>query len=458
MKIKPILLGAVILLAVFVRFYKLDTSSHFMSDESRDLVNIHQIFVEHKITLVGPISDDRSHVFSSLTYYMLLPFAVLFNFDPLGTVTGAAVWGCLTWLVMIIFIHRKFPRFTIPAAILGAVWFPLVQTSRWPWNPNLMIFWIFCGLLLADSPKKPLKILSGLMFGMAIHHHYLAIVPAGLMVIWKRDWKLALGIALAVLPFIIFDLRHPPGIFILRSFDYNRGILESNIPALAAKLPAVFGHFAGYVFGTNLFAGAGLLTVFLLAVWDLVRKSAGRVWLFLWLIPLVTLIFYSWQPHYSLPAIPFLLTWVFVPRPGWGNKLARLNLLLLITGSLLILSGQFSQPDWQGNLQLLRGGTKIIREQITVQKLKNPNLAVIGSPDIYPDGKKYRGLLLVDNIRVKPVEEYETSDNLFVITVSGENSLRKDPALEMTFFRKGPVAGSWKIPGTDWKVIQFNRY
>ena len=66
-------LGIVLILAaaLMVRVYRLEESSHFLSDESRDLVNMHQIWVEKKLTLAGPISDDGSHMFSSLTYYLL---------------------------------------------------------------------------------------------------------------------------------------------------------------------------------------------------------------------------------------------------------------------------------------------------------------------------------------------------------------------------------------------------
>jgi hypothetical protein len=133
-------------------------------------------------------------------------------------------------------------------------------------------------------------------------------------------------------------------------------------------------------------------------------------------------------------------------------------IILLIIGSGVNLHLHFEQPDWAGNLKILRGGAEIIGRQITSQNLKNPNLAVLSSPDIYPSGKKYRDVLLVANIRVKPYEEYETSDNLFVVTEVNEATLRKDPAAEMAYFRNGPVAGVWEIPNTGWRVIQFNRY
>lgn len=450
MKIKLLFL-VIIIVAVWARLWKLETSTHFLSDESRDLVNIHQIWVEKKLTLVGPISDDRSHVFSSLTYYMLLPFAVLFNFDPLGTVTGAAVWGLIVW-GLVVLTSRKFNRKeAVRVALLAAIWSPLVTTSRWPWNPNLLLFWLFLGINLSG-------VFAGLAFGLAVHHHYLALVPAVLIIIKKKDWKVAAGVILALLPFAIFDLRHPPGIFITRMIDYNRGVAGISPLILIHKLPAIFNYFVSFIFGPKIVAAFGALAVVALALWDMVKKTAARGWLAIWTVSLLPLVLYSQQFQYLLPAIPFMVMWLITVRNSWGERLAKLITLLLITGSVLTLPMQFTQPDWQGNLKILRGAAKIIGGQITSQNLKNPNLAVLGSPDIYPDGKKYRDLLLVSNIRVKPYEEYAISDNLFVITMSDEMTLRRDPALEMMYFRSGPVAGVWQIPETKWKVIQFNRY
>jgi hypothetical protein len=419
---------------------------------------MHQIFVEKKLTLVGPISDDRSHVFSSLTYYMLLPFAALYNFDPLGSVTGAAVWGVLTWAVMMIFVKRKFPKFLVLTGILGAIWFPLVQTARWPWNPNLIIFWIFLGLILSDYKKWWIRFLAGFSFGLAIHHHYLAIVPAILMVVKKRDLFMFLGTLAAIMPFVIFDLRHPPGLFIFRMIAYNQGTMNTNVPQLIKNIPALFSFFSNYIFQLQPLAMLGTAAIILLAFSDLIKKSSARGWLLIWVITLVPLLMYSLQSQYLLPVLPFFVIWILADRTGLSRKLAKGIICLLIIGSVIGLPPLYNVPDWQGNLKLVRGVTDIIGGQIVKNKMVNPNLAVLSSPDIYTNGKKYRDMLLIRNIRVKAYEEYETSDNLFVITTGTPDELRKDPALEMLFFRKGPVAGVWNVPGSNWKVVQFNKY
>ena len=65
---------------IFTRFYNLEHTARFTEDESGFLVRVHQIFVERKITLVGQVNETGTKVFSSLSVYMLLPFAVLGKF------------------------------------------------------------------------------------------------------------------------------------------------------------------------------------------------------------------------------------------------------------------------------------------------------------------------------------------------------------------------------------------
>jgi hypothetical protein len=448
----------IFLLTIFVRFYLLDVSTHFLSDESRDLVNIHQIFVEKKITLVGPVSDDRSHVYSSLTYYMLLPFAAFFDFDPFGTVAGAAVWGIIVWAILVAIAYKLNKRNLLFIALAAAVWFPLVQTSRWPWNPNLMLFWLAMGIFMSSYKHPLLRISAGLCMGLSVHHHYLALVPMVLMIIKQKDMLYLAGAVSAFLPFVLFDLRHPPGIFITRMIDYNKSQMGTNPIDLFIKLPQVIKYFLEYVFQEKIVFYIGGITAAALALWDFVKRSYGRPWFLISILTLFPLSMYSQQFHYLLPAIPFFAMWIIAPRTGLGAMLSKSMIILIFIGSVLSLPIHWSQADWEGNLKILRGATQIIGQEVREKKMINANMAVLSSPDIYPLGKRYRDVLLVNDIRLKTYEEFELSDNLFVVTKGSVADLRKDPAMELIYFRNGPVAGVWEIPESNWRVIQLNRY
>lgn len=134
-------------LLIFTRFYNLDTTARFIWDESSDLVKMHQYFLERKVTLIGPISEDGTKIFGSLTYYMLIPFAAWGNFDPVSPAMGAAFWGCITALLLIYLAYIVNKKFLIPIVLLSLGWSPLLETSRWAWNPNFIPFWIILGII-----------------------------------------------------------------------------------------------------------------------------------------------------------------------------------------------------------------------------------------------------------------------------------------------------------------------
>ena len=93
---KLLIFSAFIFLIFFTRLYNLDGTARFTRDESSDLARMHEYYQNKQISLVGPISSEGDKVFSSLSYYMILPFAVLFNFTPVSPVYGMAFLGILT--------------------------------------------------------------------------------------------------------------------------------------------------------------------------------------------------------------------------------------------------------------------------------------------------------------------------------------------------------------------------
>lgn len=448
----------IVFLAFFVRLYRIETNSHFLRDESRDLLNIHRIYENKKITLVGPISDNESHVFSSLTYYLYLPIAIMLNFSVKSTVIGAIFWGIITFLSLWFLAIKINSKLFIWAGILGAVFWPLVETSRWPWNPNFLVFWLTLSLIFQLDKKKISQFLSGIMSGFSLHHHFLSIMAIFLIWIKKRKLLFLLGLFLVFLPFIIFDLRHPPGLFLSKFLSYNKGV----------GLPSIIGIYHKYVDGIiitwNYFFGKSFFSYILSVIFffvlanDIKEKNKNLYWLGASFISLGVFIFYSEQTHYVLPIIPFFWLWIFGERKKKGDKLIKIFILGATIISLSIFWQKVNVNTCRGNLKLIQGASNIIEREIKKQELVNANVVVLQIPDELCETKIYRNILEVKNISIKRVEEYNVSDNLFVITQSDEKTLKKDPAYEIDNFRNGIVVGEWEIEETDYKVFQFNKY
>ena len=151
---------------IFTRFYNLSGTARFTQDESSDLARMHEYYQNKQISLVGPISSDRSKVFSSLGYYMLMPFTVAFDFIPVSPVYGMAFLGVLTAVFMLLISRSIDKKKTILVGVLITIWFPLVLVSRWAWNPHFVIFWASLALLTYQYRKR-IGSLAYLIMGVA---------------------------------------------------------------------------------------------------------------------------------------------------------------------------------------------------------------------------------------------------------------------------------------------------
>lgn len=116
-------------ITVFIRFFNLNITARFTRDESSDLVSIKRIIDQKDITLIGPIAEGNTGIFSSLTYYISLPFAMFSNNNPLGPVWAAAFYGSLTVLLIWLFFKKEKIKW-LPIFLLPVVISPYVEISR----------------------------------------------------------------------------------------------------------------------------------------------------------------------------------------------------------------------------------------------------------------------------------------------------------------------------------------
>lgn len=467
---KIVLYGLILylILLIFSRFYNLEYTARFTEDESGFLVRVHGIYVARQITLVGQISELGTKVFSSLSVYLLMPFAILGKFDPVSTFYGAAFFGVMTSLAMLYLTYKLNKHLLILASVLTLIWFPLVQTGRWAWNPNFIPLWITLALICYLYKKPMFYFLAGIFLGLSVHQHYYAIFASLIFILiicvealtqkqFKKIILVNLGFALLILPFIIFDLRHPPGIFILGAAKQAQSV------SISLSLTNFF-NYTGSVF--NYYAqssGLSLLLVLItlaLIAKDLVNKEKSLFFLVpaIFQILMISLIG-SYYFHYFFAIIPFFYTYLIFPRKGTGRKLSILALVILIIGSLPKIYPHLTITPVEPDLTTVKKLSSIIHDEILDKKLQNVNLAVLASPDHTTHARKYRDLLLVpDNINVMTRDNYFTNDVLFVISTSNEQGLRKDPAAEMDRFRNGVVKEKWQIENSPWRLYLFAKY
>lgn len=465
---KAIIPLLVFLLLVITRFYNLDHTARFIWDESSDLVKMHQYFVEKKISLIGPISEEGNKVFSSLIYYLLLPFAVIGKFDPVSTAYGAAFWGVITSLLTILLIKKKNPKLLPYAVFLALCWSPLVITGRWAWNPNLIPLWIILSLLFFISRPVPL-FLSGLFLGLSFHQHYLAlfsIIPYAFIVslkfIKQKNYLYLLsfssGLILAFLPFVLFDITHPPGLFLTRVLFFNNTHTSLNLLTFLFTFFDSIKIFFTYI-SANLIVPAIIVFTLslLLFTLDLRRHRLHITYLLPCLLQIICLVFIkNIYDYYFLPSLIFFLLWLIVPRINFGSIIAKVILIIIIISSLINLPHLLTHQDWSSDISSTRKITNIIATDISKFSTLKNNIAVLASPDPNTYGRRYRDLLLIKNIRLEPKENYSNLSILYVVSTSSPGLLISNNEAEINTFN-GKMTRSWSVKDSDWKIYRFEK-
>ena len=469
---KKILLFLFLSVLIFTRFYNVENTARFTRDESYDIVKLHQYWIEKKVTLVGAIDYTGSIVYSSFFYYTIMPFAVIGNFEPQSTVYGVAFYGIITAIIILLITSKVNKKYLFWAAILSIVWFPLVQSSRWSWNPHVVPLWMSLGILSYFKKKNIFLFLSGVFFGLAFHIHYISFISTAtflalvtLINLWKRKyWQASLpilGFVLLIIPYAIFDLRHPPGLFFT-------GYLKRNLVSQGAsnELTNFFTSFitniqnsSFYLTQSQILSKLTLVLLTALVYLDFRKKAYSN---FIYFLPAITqTMIISFLPsfgnRYFLPSLIFLFIYLILPRKNFGRIAAKGVILVFILGGFLSIKSVLTKPILEPGPRVIADATNHIKDIVSQNELKNINVAVLASPDPDPIGLTYRDILLTKDVEVLPASQYSLTDNLFVMTTSDEEDVRKDAANIMDRFRKGKLSSEYDINKSKWRVYLFER-
>ncbi|PIP74646.1 MAG: hypothetical protein CO028_04095 [Candidatus Levybacteria bacterium CG_4_9_14_0_2_um_filter_35_21] len=470
-----VLFVSFLLVVVFTRFYNLAGTARFTQDESSDLARMNEYYQNKQISLVGPISSDRSKVFSSLGYYMLMPFTVAFNFTPVSPVYGMAFLGTLTAVFMLFIARSVNKRKTILAGTLIMIWFPLVLVSRWAWNPHFVIFWASFALLIYQYRARIgswAYLLIGLFFGFMFHHHYVALLTTAPFLLFisipllkKKEFKpvilLALGYLLPHLIFLLFDLKNPPGLFFGRYLTGgNTPHIETELTLLAAwnnlarNISVYLGAFIENSFLKTLF-GFSMLSLIILEL----KKNFYRT--ITWVIPSTAIIFGGiflddFQIRYIFSSTAFVFVWLLFSRKEKRSKfLANFCILVLILGSLLSIKSQLTFSEVTPNMGIFTKASQIIIDTVAEHKLNNSNVAALSSSDDAPLAERYRDYVRMKHTGLRAESEYDVSEHLFVISTANDEILRADKSYAMVAFKDKVLRGVFDIEDTEWKVFWY---
>ncbi len=386
------LLVITVVLATFLRFFKLENYMTFLGDEGRDAIVVKNILTYKHFPLVGPPTSIGNIYLGPLYYYMMAIPMAIFWLNPVAAAGMNALIGVLT-VVLIYYLGKIwFGRVAaLTASFLYAISPVTIIYSRSSWNPNPAPLFALLGIFGVYKAHKSANfawfILTGGAVAAALQMHYLALILIPIFgVLWILETflyskgrtvkNLWLGTVLGILSFLLvmsplvwFDLRHN---FLnyraISELFQNKQAIELNVFLTALKSIPIFANklIGRYIAGENTLLIYIVSLLIILPVGLLIKNFKKTVsWplatLSVWLlIGMLGLSFYQ-QPIYDHylgfvnPAPFLLLGWtiqllVNFKKPFLGIIL-KLALVLLLA-VLIIVNLEKNPLNSQANNQL----------------------------------------------------------------------------------------------------------
>lgn len=474
-KLELIFVILVLLLASFLRFYRITDYMVFLGDEGRDALIVKRMIVDHKFTLLGPIASVAPFHLGPIYYYLMLPFLWIFRLNPVGPAIMVALFGVAT-VFLIYLIGKKFfnLRVGLMASFLYAISPLVIIHSRSSWNPNVVPFFsllIIYFLKIGEEKRDSWWLgVVGFLLGICLQLHYICIFLIGITVAYfllfmpQREKILSYfyllgGFILGWSPFLAFEFRHNfvnlKNLYWFLSSGEKVGMTGRGFWEIEKNV--FLRSFNDLVVAKNQILLKILIISFPFLIYRLIKerknfRSYG--WLFFWFLGGIFLFgFFKGTIHtYYLVfmfSAPFLITALILEKIGEIKKIGVV-LASLIFISLVWVNVKASPLKQTPNRQVYQ--TQEIAKFILEKAEGTPfNLAVISS---HNNDFPYRYFL---EIWKKPAVMIELPQNdperktvttqLFVICEDKNCQPIGHPLWEITGFGKAKITQEWEHLG-----------
>ncbi|MDA1079286.1 MAG: glycosyltransferase family 39 protein [bacterium] len=466
MRISPakLLFVALLLAAIFVRFYNLSGTLMFLGDQGRDALVVSKMFLERDLVFIGPVTSVGNLYLGPFYYYFMLPWLFLSYPSPLGPAVAVAVVS----IAAIILLYRELKAvFGEKVALLSSIFFAfsssVVSQSRFSWNPNIepifsiLLFFALLKFWQDNSPRQLVWIALTTAILLQLHYITLLVLPV-VGIVWilavRRAWRkrtarkpfflwsgVAIGIVLmSMLPLVLFDIKHE-GLNIQGAAELFQSDSFNESAPWWVRAQRILSETHGrslHIFfetqiGENRVLNTWLLRGVLVVVAWLLYRLRGRQRAALQLLALflgtaiIGLSFYTSSvfDHYILFVIPFACV-VFGIALGklWESKrvFAKLVVLATVLAYLICNWSRYSFATAGLNISLIAETASEIHKLVEPGE-KYEIMLLSATRDIY--GTNYR-YFLSSNPEKKPLEPelHHTAETLIIIN---EERVAPDP-------------------------------
>lgn len=394
-----------IIVFIFVRSVYFTEHLNFSDDQAFQATDILQDYREHKIPLIGnQINSVRykgHYIYQGPAYYyMLFPFLLLANFEPITSSYLFMLFCALMVIPLYYGVKLLINKQTALLMIIIYSFLPYyVNYTRFHWNPNYQLSLLPILILLMGLYKKnnsiKLFIIIAIFLGILFQFHYQFIfIVLGIAVYYFRIKKVPLkflihfiiGFLIGISPLIFFELKH--------SF-YN-----------IRTLWLFFQHrneliVAGGITTPHYYLSSSFML--LIALLGIIKNKLPKGKKFLIVTSIFAIILFSWSAadNFYKPQQSF-----WSPAPYW------------------------SYPDEYKAYQYVKD-----------ENLKNFNVANLAYYNTESYVIKY--LLIRDNVTTN-YNDYFSNRYLFVIKRS-HTKIYKTMSYEVAIFKPAKLLKTWKI-------------
>lgn len=214
----------ILILASYLRLYRIAEYQTFLGDEGRDVLRIKRMLVDGDIILLGPTASVGGFFLGPMYYYFITPFLWLWQYDPVGPAIMVALFGIAT-VYLVYYVGSKWfhPTVGLTASLLYSLSPVVIAYSRSSWNPNIVPFFslLLMFILWRSALYKKLRdyFFIGIIWGLGLQFHYLfsfLIIISGIWLLTfarplrlvKHYGAVVAGFVLSFSPFILFELIH----------------------------------------------------------------------------------------------------------------------------------------------------------------------------------------------------------------------------------------------------------
>src|SRR3989338_4359605 len=127
-----LILFLIILIGLFFRTYLAVERFEFGHDGDLYSWIVKDIVVNHHFRLIGQLTSAPGIFIGGLFYYLLIPFFLLSNMDPIGTTSFAIIIGLVTIFSLYFVLSKLFKtEVGLIASFLYATLLTTVNADRW---------------------------------------------------------------------------------------------------------------------------------------------------------------------------------------------------------------------------------------------------------------------------------------------------------------------------------------